>query len=367
MSENSPLILLAAGGTGGHMFPARAFADAAAARGARVVLVTDPRGKRYTEGFPAIDSLILPVTNADEGGVMGKVRAALTVAKSLGEAGSFLKLHQPAAVVGFGGYPTFPVLQATPKATPIIIHEQNAVLGRVNRLFQGRAARIASGFERLEGLEHPDRRVVTGNPVRAPIVAARAAAYPDPAGPSLRILVTGGSQGARILGERVPAAVAALPEALRLRLFVSHQVREEQCDAARETYADAGVQAEVWPFFRDMAERLEHAHLVIGRSGASTVSETAAVGRPAILVPLAIATNDHQTFNAAALADAGAADVIAESDFSTEGLTALLAQRLGDPAGLSARAAAARAVGRPDAAEALAGLVLEAIVGPTGA
>jgi UDP-N-acetylglucosamine--N-acetylmuramyl-(pentapeptide) pyrophosphoryl-undecaprenol N-acetylglucosamine transferase len=352
----SPLVLIAAGGTGGHMFPARAFADAVVARGGATLLVTDPRGRRYTEGFPATETLILPVTNADEGGIGGKIQAGLTVMKSLGIVGPFMKAHQPAAIVGFGGYPTFPVLMSAGKI-PVVIHEQNAVLGRVNRLFQGKAAKIASGFARLDGLEHPDRHVAVGNPVRDPIVAARGGGYSPPHEGTIRLLITGGSQGARILGDVVPQAIAALPDDLRLRLFVSHQVREEQCDAAREVYAEAGVQAEVWPFFKDMAERLAKCHLIIGRAGASTVSEVAVVGRPSILVPLGIATNDHQSANARALADLGAADVVAEPDFTAALLTPLLAARLSEPDDLARRARAARDAGKPDAAEALADLV----------
>ena len=356
----SPLILIAAGGTGGHMFPARAFADVIIARGGRVALVTDPRGKRYTEGFPAQDVLILPVTNAEEGGLKGKIDAGFAVMKSLGLVGPFIKTHKPAAIVGFGGYPTLPVLFSAGK-TPIVIHEQNAVLGRVNKLFQSKAAKIASGFAQLDGLEHPDKHVVVGNPVRQAIVDARLEAYPDPSSGSLRLLVTGGSQGARILGDTVAQAISALPQDIRLRLFVSHQVREEQAEHVRELYAQAGVQAEVWPFFKDMADRLAKCHLVIGRSGASTVSETAIVGRPAILVPLAIATNDHQTFNAQALASTGAAEVIAEADFSLDRLTNSLRNLLSSPDDLQKRAKAARAVGKPDAAETLADLVYGAI------
>jgi UDP-N-acetylglucosamine--N-acetylmuramyl-(pentapeptide) pyrophosphoryl-undecaprenol N-acetylglucosamine transferase len=358
----SPLILIASGGTGGHMFPARAFADAIVARGGRVALITDPRGKRYTEGFPAEEILILPVTNASEGGIKGKIDAGFAVMKSLGQVGPFIKDHKPDAIVGFGGYPTFPVLFSAGKI-PIFIHEQNAVLGRVNKLFQGKAVKIASGFAQLDGLEHPDKHVVAGNPVRQAIVDARLDGYPDLSSGSLRILVTGGSQGARILGDIVPQSIAALPEDLRLRLFVSHQVREEQAEQAREVYADAGVQAEVWPFFKDMADRLARCHLVIGRSGASTVSETAVVGRPAILVPLAIATNDHQTFNAQALAASGAAEVISEADFSLDRLTGSLRNLLTAPDELQKRAKAARTVGKPDAAETLADLVFGAIGG----
>jgi UDP-N-acetylglucosamine--N-acetylmuramyl-(pentapeptide) pyrophosphoryl-undecaprenol N-acetylglucosamine transferase len=357
------LILIAAGGTGGHMFPARAFAEALIARGHDVVLVTDPRGERYTADFPARRTLILPVANADVGGIIGKLRAAVGHVRSLAAASGFIAAEQPALIVGFGGYPSFPALAAAGRR-PILIHEQNAVLGRVNRLFQGRAAAVASGFARLERL-HPNakaKHVVVGNPVRAPIVAAREAVFCPPAGDGpLHVLVTGGSQGARMLGDAVPAAIAALPEALRLSLHVTHQVREEQLDAAREAYGDAGVKADIAPFFKDMAGLLAQSHLVIGRSGASTVSEVAVVGRPSILVPLAIATNDHQTENARALADVGAADVIAERDLSVAGLTALLERRLSSWGDLQARAVAARAVGKPDAADALAALAIRLI------
>ncbi len=358
---NRPVVVIAAGGTGGHMFPARAFADAMVARDYDIVLVTDPRGRRYADGFPAREVVVLPVTNAEEGGVLGKLKAGATVVRSLAMVGPVFKRIQPKAVVGFGGYPTFPALQVAGNDCAVVIHEQNAVLGRVNRLFQRKAAVVASGFARLEGLDSRVRHAVTGNPVRAPIVEARREPYPDLSKGSFTILVTGGSQGARILGETVPRAVAALPEALRQRIRMVHQVREEQCDGAREVYAEAGVEAEVWPFFQDMAGRLAACHLVIGRSGASTVSETAVVGRPSILVPLAIATNDHQTFNAKALADAGAADLVPEADFSAARLTSLLENRLTDPEGLRRRAAAARNAGRPDAAEALADLVLSAV------
>lgn len=344
------------------MFPAKAFADALVARGAKVALVTDPRGRRYTDGFPTKDVLILPVSNADEGGIGGKIKAGMLILKSLGLVSPFMKALTPDAVVGFGGYPTAPVLQSAGKDVAVFVHEQNAVLGRVNRLYAGKARKVASGFAMLEGLDQVDKHAVTGNPVRADIVAARGEPYPD-AEQGLRLLVTGGSQGARILGQVVPEAIANLPEHLRQKLFVSHQVREEQADEARAVYASAKVEAEVWPFFKDMAARLAKAHLVIGRSGASTVSETAVVGRPSILVPLAIATNDHQTFNAKALSDVGAADVLKEDEFTVKRLTGLLEQRLGNLPDLQKRAASAKAVGKPDAAEALCDLVLGALGG----
>jgi UDP-N-acetylglucosamine--N-acetylmuramyl-(pentapeptide) pyrophosphoryl-undecaprenol N-acetylglucosamine transferase len=240
-----------------------------------------------------------------------------------------------------------------------VIHEQNSVLGRVNRMFAADAAVVASGFARLQRLpgRAAGRHQVVGNPVRAPIVAARAQGYPlAPAGGRLQLLVIGGSQGARLFGEVIPAAVLALEPGLRQRLRVVQQVREEQVEAVRAQYVQAGVEAEVAPFFRNIAEHLAGAHLVIARAGASTVTELLAVGRPAILVPLAIATDDHQTGNAAALVEIGAADLLTEGRFTPPVLAALLAERLADPHQLSVRAAAAHAAGRVDAAEALADL-----------
>ena len=357
MSEIKQTILIAAGGTGGHMFPAKAFADEMVARGFDIILVTDPRGKRYTEGFPSIDNLILSVTNADEGGLKGKINAGLNLLKSISQTKPFLKKHSPVAVVGFGGYPTFPVLYNA--KCPVIIHEQNAVLGRVNRFFQKKAVKICSGFETLNFLEYKEKHVVCGNPVRKELIEAGKAPFPEikPNG-TLRILVTGGSQGARVLGQAVPDAIAELPENLRQRLFVSHQVREEQCDTARETYGDAGVQAEVWPFFKDMATRLKDAHLVIGRSGASTVSETAVVGRSAIFIPLPSATNYHQTYNAESMVKSGGADLIKENELSVKRLSQLLEMRLMNEEKLKERGAAIKNAARPDAAQRLADVVI---------
>lgn len=350
------LTLIAAGGTGGHMFPARAFADALIARGARVALVTDPRGARYAEGFPADTLITLPVANADEGGLFGKVRASVGHLRGLALMASQMGRLAPDLIVGFGGYPSFPAL-AVAGRRPILIHEQNAVLGRVNRFFQNRAGLLASGFARLDRLKSSNepRHVVTGNPVRAAIVAARDRAWEAPrSGGPVRVLVTGGSQGARLFGSVIPVAVAALPEPLRARIEMVHQVRPEQVKSARDMYAAAGVRATVEPFFTDMADRLSAAHLVLGRAGASTVSEIAVVGRASILIPLASAANDHQTANAGALAACGAAEVIAEASLTSERLTASLAALLDDSNALTVRAMAARAAGKPDAASSLA-------------
>lgn len=355
-----PIIVIAAGGTGGHMFPALAFAQEAVKRGADIALITDPRGRKYTEGFPSIDNLVLSVTNAEEGGLIGKFKSGLTLLKSIGQVTPFLKNHIPSAIIGFGGYPTAPALWAA--NCPVIIHEQNAVLGRVNRFFQKKAVKVCSGFSRLEGLEFAQKHIVVGNPVRAEIVAIGEKPFPEVKhGETIRILITGGSQGARALGQAMSLAIADLDEYMRHRIFVSHQVRDEQCEEVREIYADAGIEAEVWPFFRDMATRLEKAHLVIGRSGASTVSETAVAGRTAIFVPLPSAMNDHQTFNAQAVAETGGADLLRESEMSLANLKELLENRLSQPEKLKTRGEKIKTMGRPNAAKDLCDIVFNEI------
>jgi UDP-N-acetylglucosamine--N-acetylmuramyl-(pentapeptide) pyrophosphoryl-undecaprenol N-acetylglucosamine transferase len=242
---------------------------------------------------------------------------------------------------------------------PILIHEQNSVLGRVNRAMATSAAIVACGFERLDRLPAKalDRKRVVGNPVRSPILAVRERPYPEaPAGGRLNLLIIGGSQGARLFGEVIPAAIAMLPQELRARLDVVHQVRDEQIAAANKVYKNAKVHADVASFFTDMGQRLGAAHLVIGRAGASTVTELQVAGRPAVLVPFAAAADDHQTANAEGLTAVGAADLFTEADFQAAPLAALLERRLADPHGLAVRAAAARAAAKPEAAKSLADL-----------
>ncbi len=352
-------VVIAAGGTGGHLFPAAAFAEEMKARGWRVVLMTDARGRRYAENFPAerVEDVAAASPTLHP---LKAIPAALKIWRGVNQAKRRFAELQPALVAGFGGYPSFPALMAArAHKVPILIHEQNSVLGRVNRTLASSAAVIACGFERLDRLPAAavDRKHVVGNPVRAPILAARERGYPEaPAGGRLNLLIIGGSQGARIFGEVIPAAIASLPGDLRARLEVVHQVREEQLEAARSLYVAAGVNAEVEPFFADMGAKLAAAHLVLARAGASTVTELQVVGRPAILIPFAAAADDHQTANAAALASVGAADLIAEAAFEPVLLEELLRQRLSDTHGLSVRAAAARAAAKPEAAKALADL-----------
>jgi UDP-N-acetylglucosamine--N-acetylmuramyl-(pentapeptide) pyrophosphoryl-undecaprenol N-acetylglucosamine transferase len=356
---SKPIILIAAGGTGGHMFPAAAFAEEMRVRGWRVQLMTDIRGRRYAESFPAERIIDVPAATFGANPLKA-VPALFKIWRGVEAAKRQFAEARPALVAGFGGYPSLPaVLAARARKIPILIHEQNAVLGRVNRAMAAGAAAIACGFERLDRLPPAaaERKHVVGNPVRPPILAAREKPFPDIiAGGRLNVLVIGGSQGARLFGEVAPDAVTLLPEELRRRLDITQQVREDQIDAVRGLYKEIGVNADLAPFFSDMAVRYERTHLVIARSGASSVTELQAVGRASILIPLAIAADDHQTANADSLASVGAADVLAESAANAQALAGLLQLRLSDAHGLAVRAAAARAVGKPDAAQRLADL-----------
>jgi len=359
-SSTRPLVVIAAGGTGGHMFPAQAFADEMHARGWTVALVTDERGKKYATGFPA--DWRLEVEAATFGSKLPHklLASALKLRKGTAEARRNFEKTRPKLVAGFGGYPSYPSLSAArAMAVPIIIHEQNSVLGRVNRLFAKSATFVACGFDRLDRL--PDsasgKKRVVGNPVRNPIKAVRERPYPelDDTGP-LTLLITGGSQGARLFGEIIPQAVIALPAQQRSRLRVVQQAREEQLDAVRAAYRDAGVDATVEAFFSDMQDRLAAAHLVIARAGASTVTELAVAGRPSILIPLGIAMDDHQTANAEGMVMGAAADVVPEPKFNVETFAPLLLERLSNAGVLKARARAAWQLGKPNAAKDLADL-----------
>lgn len=353
------VVVIAAGGTGGHLFPAAAFAEEMFRRNWRVVLMTDARGRRYAEGFPAERIEDVSAASISMNPITA-IPAAFKIWKGVNEAKARFKALPPALVAGFGGYPSFPALMAArAHKVPILIHEQNSVLGRVNRSMASSAAIVACGFERLDRL--PDsaasRKHVVGNPVRLPILAVRERPYPEaPAGGRLNLLIIGGSQGARVFGEVIPSAISLLPPQLRSRLDVVHQVREEQVEDAKAKYKVANVSAEVAPFFKDMGQRLGVAHLVISRAGASSVTELQVAGRPAILIPFAAAADDHQTANAEGLTTVGAADLFTEAEFNAGALAALLERRLADPHGLAVRAAAARAAAKPEAAKTLADL-----------
>ena len=355
----SRLAVVAAGGTGGHMFPAQALAEVLTARGWRIALATDERGAQYAANFPSERRIPLSAATYRTGDVIGMARAAFHIWNGVRQAKAAFARTRPAVVIGFGGYPSLPALIAAQQMKiPTVIHEQNAVLGRVNRFMAPRVRCVACAFPTLEKAkpEVKARAAVVGNPVRPEIRALANQHYTSPT-EKIHILITGGSQGARLLSDLMPVAIAALPEAIRLRLKVQQQTRAESMEEARRVYADALVDAEVAPFFRDMAGRLGAAHLVVGRAGASTVSEIAVAGKPSVLIPLKIAMDDHQRFNAKLLTDVGAAEVAAEDVLTADVMTKALATLLGHPDRLVRMAAAARSVAKPRAAEALADLV----------
>lgn len=353
----SRLAVVAAGGTGGHMFPAEALARTLADRGWRIALATDARGARYAEHFPAEERIALEAATFKPGDLIGMLRANLRIQAGAAQARKAFARLNPAVVVGFGGYPSLPALMAArSQKRPTVIHEQNSVLGRVNRYMAPKVDAVACAFPTLLKAPRRVKAEVVGNPVRPDIRALHDREYPA-TDRTLRILVTGGSQGARLLSDFTPAAIINLPDDLKYRVRVEQQTRMESLDLARTAYAEAGVEAEVAPFFRNMASRLEKAHLVIGRAGASTVCELAVAGKPSVLIPLKIAADDHQTHNAKLLSDAGAAEVIREEAFTAELLGETLQRLLTDLNGLRRRSEAARSVAAPDAAERLADLV----------
>ncbi len=358
MSGRYPVVV-AAGGTGGHLFPAEALAHALAARGLEVHLITDERAAKYGGDFPAHTIHMVAAATPSSGSLVARAMAIFTLIRGTVTALRLVKRIRPRAVIGFGGYPAVPpVLAATLLRVPTIVHEGNAVIGRANRFLAPRVDAIAKGFEVLDGLPKAlaAKTHLTGNPVRPMVIDAQRIAFPDCAG-KLRVLVTGGSQGARMFSDVVPAAIELMPEAARHRLVIVQQARAEDEERVRNTYRRLGVDAEVRPFFADLPLRIAHAHLVIARAGASTVSELAVIGRPAILVPLPHALDQDQAANARQLAAAGAAVVAAQSAFSPQWLATSLVEAQGDMASLACRASAAKRAGIPDGAARLAGLV----------
>ena len=352
------LLLIAAGGTGGHMFPAQALAEAALARGWRVKLSTDDRGARYAGGFPA-DVRVERVTSATfaRGGRAAKLLVPFRIAQGvLGALWSQI-LDRPAVVVGFGGYPSIPGLAAAwVLRRPRMLHEQNGVLGRVNRIFAKRVDKVACGTWPT-ALPPGIAGEATGNPVRQAVLDRAAAPYIPPGDYPMSLVVIGGSQGARILSDVVPAAIALLPAVLRGNLRVAHQARDEDADRAAGLYAEAGVRAEIAAFFDDIPRRLSEAQLVISRSGASSVADISVIGRPSILVPYGAATGDHQRANARGLVEAGAAVLIPETALDAKTLARHIAVILETPLAAETMARNALAVGRPDATDRLMALV----------
>jgi UDP-N-acetylglucosamine--N-acetylmuramyl-(pentapeptide) pyrophosphoryl-undecaprenol N-acetylglucosamine transferase len=357
-------IVIAAGGTGGHFFPAEALASELLARGHRVALMTDARsGGLASPVFANVERFVISGAGIAGRGAMRAGKAMFALAGGVLQARQILTRSNAVAVVGFGGYPSVaPVLAATlmQHRPAIILHEQNAVLGRANRFLARYADRIVLSFSATQRIPAAASTVVAGNPVRPAIAALMNVRYAPPSD-RLRLLVVGGSLGARVLSDVVPPALLVLPTELRTRLLVVQQCRAEDLSWVRATYQAAGITAELSPFFPDMADQLAVAHLVISRAGASTVAELAVAGRPAILVPLPGAIDDHQTANARALVEARGASMIAQCDLTPEALCEQLTALLSSPDMLNHAALAARSIARPNATEQLADIV-EALV-----
>ena len=348
------VFLLSAGGTGGHLFPAEALAHELTRRGHVVHLATDERADRFASAFPA-EIHIVPSATLGSKNPIALARSGLTLWQGFRAARRLLRELRPAAVIGFGGYPTLPPLIAAAGSFPTAVHEANAVMGRANKLLASRVDAIAGGFLKIEG-PNAAKMVLTGNPVRPAIAEAAERPYePSRDGP-FALLVFGGSQGAAFFSQTVPEAVRLLPDAHRARLRVTQQARAEDIDGVRAAYAEQGVVATVSPFFRDLPRMIAQSHLVISRSGASTVSELATIGRPAILVPYPHALDHDQAANAAGLEREGGATLVPQSELTAERLARMLGDAMDDPDRLSEMAAAGRKVGHGDATERLADL-----------
>jgi UDP-N-acetylglucosamine--N-acetylmuramyl-(pentapeptide) pyrophosphoryl-undecaprenol N-acetylglucosamine transferase len=365
MTENiktvPKLILLSAGGTGGHMFPAEALAQDLISRGYRVALATDHRGKRYEPFAGGIPIYVLK-SGTIGSGLVKKVKSVFSLGMGFLQARKLLSDLKPAVVVGFGGYPSIPAMYAAQHMKiPTVIHEQNAILGKANVFLAPKAERIAVAWAHVEGLENRDeaRAIVTGNPVRPDISGLYNKPFPTiEQDGALRIFITGGSQGAAVFSDVIPSALARLPEHHRVRLDIVQQCRDEDLEKVKRIYQDAGIKADLRPFFKDMALQFERCHLVIARSGAGTVSEVTTAGRPAIFVPYPHHADQQQKRNADAVADAGGAWVMTQNGFTPEALLARLETFLQNPETLFRAAENARSCGKPDAARKLGNIVM---------
>jgi UDP-N-acetylglucosamine--N-acetylmuramyl-(pentapeptide) pyrophosphoryl-undecaprenol N-acetylglucosamine transferase len=355
------MILLSAGGTGGHIFPAAALAEDLKSRGFEVALATDLRALKYKDSFVGVDVHVLK-SSAWSGGVAGKLKGCVSMGLGYMQAKALLTKLKPEIVIGFGGYPSVPAVYAAQRMKiPTIIHEQNAILGKANVLLSARAERIALSHEDSIGLDSEDRirAVVTGNPVRKGVADLFTEPYPDvQTDGAFNIFVMGGSLGATVLSKVVPAALAQLPDVYRNRINVVQQCREEDKQHLMAKYKDAGISAEIDVFFNNVPAQLQKAHLVIARAGASTVSEVSTAGRPAIYVPYPHHADDQQKINAEAVAKKGGAWVMVESGFTADALSARLETFLQTPQVLFKAAEAAQGCAKPDAGRRLGNLVV---------
>jgi len=357
----APQIILAAGGTGGHMMPAEAIAEILTERGYQVSLITDKRGDDISNVMNDIDKTVLNASSHMGGGILGKIKFAIGLAIGTRQIRKQFAKDRPTVVVGFGGYPSLPVVMAAQNLSiPYILHEQNAVLGRVNRMMAKNAHTVALTFEETKRIPEGTNTVLTGNPVRKLISKLANIAYAVPLGfGDIRLFVIGGSQGARILSDVVPEAIRGLSDEFRERLDVVHQARPEDVDRVRAFYEESGVRAKVESYFDDVGAILLRTQLVISRSGASTLAELMSMGRPAILVPLAIAADNHQMENARIVAEAGGAWIMEEAEFTPDNLQEKLDKMFSYMGGMRDGSDGMRSVAQLNAAEDLAELVIQ--------
>lgn len=358
------LLLIAAGGTGGHMFPAQALAEEMLNLGWRVKLSTDTRGARYTGGFPhTVEVEIVDSATFARGGIKGKLLAPISLLRGVFTATNRMLRERPDVVAGFGGYPAFPAMAAAwITRRPRLLHEQNGVLGRVNRLFAKHVNQVACGTwptELPKGVE----AIHTGNPVRKAVLERENAQYIEPGDYPMSLLVIGGSQGAGVLSDLVPGAVALLPEDILKHLRVSHQARPEDLDVVQARYGEMGVTADVQTFFTDVPGRLAEAQLVISRAGASSIADISVIGRPSILLPLMSALRDEQSANAKGLVEAGAAYALDERELTALELAKYIHAVLSDGPMAAQMAQAALSLGKPEATQSLVLLVEELAYG----
>jgi UDP-N-acetylglucosamine--N-acetylmuramyl-(pentapeptide) pyrophosphoryl-undecaprenol N-acetylglucosamine transferase len=353
------LIFLCAGGTGGHLFPAEALAHEVKSRGYRVHLVTDSRAERFAGKFPADEIHVIPSATFGSKNPFAMLKTLLTLWSGVRKAKVILARHRPAIVVGFGGYPTIPPLfAATKMRLPTLIHEQNAVMGRANKALASRVSGIAGGFLNDRDPVYGPKIVVTGNPVRPAVLEAATIPYlASGEQDAFNLVVFGGSQGAQYFSKVLPEAVSLLDPSLQARLRICQQARAEDLDALVAAYKKIGLSADISPFFNDMAERIGKAHLVISRSGASTVSEVSVIGRPALFVPYPHALDHDQAANAATLKAMGGADVIVQAELTPTRLAEILNDAMRNPVAMQVMAAASRRAGKPDATRLLADCV----------
>lgn len=360
MDKKSHTIVLAAGGTGGHLFPAEALAQELLARGHKVIILTDKRGNAFKSLGEKVEIKTVKAAYM-KAGIVSKLKAVIDMGLGITQAALLLRKYKPDVIVGFGGYPSFPGVFAGQKmGIPTILHEQNAVLGKANIWLADKAVEIATAFDNTREIKpaNQSKTSTTGNPVRADIVAVRQSPYEVPtADGDVRIFITGGSQAAKIFGDVVPDAVGKLPEHLKKRLLIVHQCREDAIEITTKKYQQAGVRAEIKSFFNDMADRLKSCHLFIGRGGASTVAEIAVAGKPAIFIPYPGHADMQQKFNAEVVSNKGGGWTVLQENFTPDYLAAKLTEFINDPSILSTAAAAAKSCGEDKAAQKLADVV----------